>query len=42
VSVGRTVVVSIPNAYRDGHRPLAAYGLLTAAFGALFAEAMPS
>jgi hypothetical protein len=28
--------VSITSAYSDEHRPLAAYGLLTAAFGALF------
>jgi hypothetical protein len=28
--------VSIASAYSDEHRPLAAYGLLTAAFGALF------
>jgi hypothetical protein len=28
--------VSISNAYSDEHRPLAAYGLLTTAFGALF------
>ena len=28
--------MSINNAYSDEHRPLAAYGLLTAAFGALF------
>jgi hypothetical protein len=36
------VVVSISNAYTDEHRPLAASGLLTAAFGTLFAEAIPS
>jgi len=29
--------VPISNGYSDEHRPLAAYGLLTAAFGALFA-----
>ena len=28
--------MSLSNAYSDEHRPLAAYGLLTAAFGALF------
>jgi Protein of unknown function (DUF1360) len=28
--------VSISNAYSDEHRPLAAYGLLTTVFGALF------
>lgn len=28
--------MSISNGYSDQHRPLAAYGLLTAAFGALF------
>src|SRR5438874_8085528 len=33
---GSTRRVAVTNAYSDEHRPLAAYGLLTAAFGALF------
>lgn len=39
MSVGSTWDVSLSNAYSDEHRPLAAYGLLTAAFGALFGGA---